>query len=230
MTSRYAIYFAPEPDSAFEQAGSLCLGRNARTGWSDEPLPVAGIPKARLQVINAPPRRYGFHGTLKAPFHLNDQFIEANLVEAIDRLASQIDAFALPPLAVKCLGNFIALVPQQESSDLRNLAERCVSDLDAFRAPMTDSDRARRNPDRLTLQQRNNLDRWGYPYVFDEFRFHMTLSGPVEVGEASKLIEAYRIVLEPVLNMLIQADAITLFVQKEPDQPFSIKQRFPLKT
>jgi hypothetical protein len=29
-------------------------------------------------------------------------------------------------------------------------------------------------------RQRNYLDRWGYPYVMEEFRFHMTLTGRLD--------------------------------------------------
>jgi hypothetical protein len=31
----------------------------------------------------------------------------------------------------------------------------------------------------LNQSQVANLDRWGYPYLFADFRFHMTLTGKV---------------------------------------------------
>ena len=31
----------------------------------------------------------------------------------------------------------------------------------------------------MNAAERQNLVQWGYPYVFDEFRFHMTLTGRV---------------------------------------------------
>jgi len=230
MTSRYAIYFAPEPDSPFEQAGAICLGRNARTGWSGAALAVDGIPAKRMQTISAAPRRYGFHGTLKAPFRLTENYLKATLVEAVDHLASQTEPFDMPQLSVSQLGTFIALKPERDSNALRNLADRCVSVLDPFRAPMTEEDRARRKPEMLTDLQRTNLDRWGYPYVYDEFRFHMTLTGPVDSDEAPILINAYQAVFEPILSKPVLADSITLFEQKEPDQPFVIRKRYPFRS
>ncbi|MEQ9487827.1 MAG: DUF1045 domain-containing protein [Alphaproteobacteria bacterium] len=226
MTSRYAIYFTPEPDSAFEQAGATCLGRNARTGWSGAPLHVPGIPPARMQVITAAPRRYGFHGTLKAPFHLAETYIDASLMEAVAHLATQLAPFDMPPLTVAELGSFIALKPQADSDALRNLADTCVTTFDPLRAPMTPEDRARRQPDKLTAGQRENLDRWGYPYVFDEFRFHMTLTGPVQPEESKPLMDAYREVFDSVLAEPVSIDCITVFEQKQPDQPFSVRQSF----
>lgn len=227
MTSRYAIYFAPEPDSAFEQAGAACLGRNARTGWSGDPPLVPGIPPARMQVITAAPRRYGFHGTLKAPFHLAETYIETSLTEALAHLAAQLVPFEMPRLTIAELGNFIALKPQDDSDALRTLADTCVTTFDPLRAPMTQEDRMRRQPEKLTAGQRGNLDRWGYPYVFDDFRFHMTLTGPVEPEESEPLMNAYRQVFDPVLAEPVSVDCITVFEQKEPDQPFTVRQRFP---
>lgn len=228
MTSRYALYFTPEPDSPFELAGATCLGRNARTGWSGPPFSVNGIPANRMLTLSAAPRRYGFHGTLKAPFRLAENHLEASLIEVTAHLASLAEPFVMPPLCVSRLGNFIALTLQADCDALRDLADRCVSMLDPLRAEITPEDRARRKPDQLSDQQRANLDCWGYPYVFDEFRFHMTLTGPIDTAEAPALINAYRLLFKPVLENPISVDAITLFQQKEPDQPFHIRQRFPL--
>lgn len=230
MTFRYALYFTPEPDSPFELAGAICLGRNARTGRSGAPLSIDGIPTNRMLLITAAPRRYGFHGTLKAPFRLAADHLEASLIEATAHLASLIEPFEMPQLSVRQLGNFITLKPEADSDALRNLADRCVAMLDPLRAEMTPEDRARRKPDQLSDQQRNNLDRWGYPYVFEEFRFHMTLAGPVDAAEAPVLIDAYRLLFEPVLANPISVNTITVFQQNEPDQPFHIRQRFSLQT
>lgn len=227
MSSRYALYFTPEPDSAFERAGATCLGRNPRTGWSGEPLSVPGIDAARMRTITKAPRRYGFHGTLKAPFRLAPDYIVANLMEAVSRLADGLSPFAMPPLSVAQLGDFIALKPQHDSDALRDLADACVAALDPLREPMTQGDRERRQPDKLTAGQRSNLDRWGYPYVFEEFRFHMTLTGPVEPKEADVLIPAYQNVFNPVFVEPVPVNFITVFEQKEPDQPFIIRKRFP---
>ena len=40
----------------------------------------------------------------------------------------------------------------------------------------------------VTERQASNLDRWGYPYVFDDFRFHMTLTGPLTADDRGRAL------------------------------------------
>ena len=79
------------------------------------------------------------------------------------------------------LGGFAAVVPAVASPAIDELAAKCTTIFDAFRAPMTAQERARRVASGLNHGQIANLDRWGYPYVFSDFRFHMTLTGRVDM-------------------------------------------------
>ena len=47
----------------------------------------------------------------------------------------------------------------------------------AYRAPLSAADRERRIKAKLSPRQIELMDQWGYPYVLDEYRFHMTLTG-----------------------------------------------------
>jgi Protein of unknown function (DUF1045) len=67
-----------------------------------------------------------------------------------------------------------------------------VTLFDAFRAPMSAAERARRVASGLSPGQLNHLDRWGYPYLFDEFRFHMTLTGRVRAGHRPAVLAGLR--------------------------------------
>jgi hypothetical protein len=40
----------------------------------------------------------------------------------------------------------------------------------------------------LTEGQIRNLERWGHPYVFDDFRFHMTLTGPIAADRRPAIV------------------------------------------
>ena len=82
----------------------------------------------------------------------------------------------IPQLSLARLDGFFALVPGAEAADLYALADDVVTGFDGFRAPATEAEIARRNPAALTSRQRELLDAWGYPYVLDEFRFHLTLT------------------------------------------------------
>lgn len=171
MYSRYAIYHCPS-DADFAAFGADWLGWDVETG-SDRPVPEAH------EAVVARPRKYGFHATMKAPFRLVEGETFDRLRGAVAELAGAQKAVRLEALEVQRLGRFLALVPSQASADLQALGFACVEQLDGFRAAMTETERARRKPERLSAAQREMLERWGYPYVGEEFRFHMTLTGPL---------------------------------------------------
>ncbi|WP_299739643.1 DUF1045 domain-containing protein [uncultured Roseobacter sp.] len=167
--SRYGIYFTPRP-GAFADAGAAWLGWDIARGRT------IGAPEDE---ITARPRKYGFHGTLKPPFRLaQGQSVEA-LMSALDQLSQALRPVALDGLTLTQLGSFLALTPVGDTRALAGMAACVVRDLDAFRAPPTDAELARRKQSRLTELQEENLRQWGYPYVMEAFKFHMTLTGPL---------------------------------------------------
>lgn len=173
-TPRYAIYYAPSPDSALHRFGSTLLGYDAVSG-DELRFPDGVAPDWRE--VTEDPRKYGFHATLKAPTALADGRSEAELLDACAAFAGRARRIPLIEPVVDAISGFIAVIPAKLSDELQQLAADCVTEFDAFRAPLTQEDRARRRPERLTERQRDYLDRWGYPYVMEEFRFHMTLTG-----------------------------------------------------
>jgi putative phosphonate metabolism protein len=176
---RYAIYYAPAFDSDLWRFGSSTIGYDAADDVESPPRPVADIDPATWTALTGEPRRYGFHATLKAPFALAEGMTEGALETALAGFAGACECFTLPGLEVRALSRFVALVPKVRSSALDTLAAECVKVFDPFRAPLTEADRARRLKAPLTPHQLAHLERWGYPHVFDDFRFHMTLTGPL---------------------------------------------------
>ena len=81
------------------------------------------------------PRRYGFHATLKAPFHLVDGVEERELLSALMHFASSMDPVEIPKLQIACLDGFFALVPTEPLDNLNQLANDVVVAFDRFRAP-----------------------------------------------------------------------------------------------
>jgi len=103
MPARYAIYYAPKPDSPLDRFGAAWLGRSAHTGAAVDRTAVPGIEPRRLHELTAEPRRYGFHGTLKPPFALREGTTAADLVEAARAFAAVRAPFLLPPLRLAAL-------------------------------------------------------------------------------------------------------------------------------
>jgi putative phosphonate metabolism protein len=175
--ARYAIYFVPAAQMDLYRFGCSILGYDCYTG-SDIGL-LDGLDRefANWREITQEPRRYGFHATLKAPFRLPPSCSEAALTDAFDKFTKLDHPVAHIELEITAIGDFIAIVPRRPTPALDALANQCTTSFDAFRAPMTAKERARRTASHLSPSQMQNLDRWGYPFVFEDFRFHMTLTG-----------------------------------------------------
>jgi Protein of unknown function (DUF1045) len=175
--TRYAIYFVPAAESALYRFGSSILGYDCYSG-KDVPLPDEFAPDAALwRGLRQEPRRYGFHATLKAPFHLLPSCTEAQLTSAFVSFAALGHRVVRVAPEVALISGFAAIVPRQPSAAVAALADTCTTMFDAFRAPMSARERARRVAADLSQSQMHNLERWGYPYLFRDYRFHMTLTG-----------------------------------------------------
>lgn len=221
MNPRYAIYFSPAKNSAWWSFGANWLGRDEHDNTVLPQPAVAGIGLAELQAITAEPRRYGFHATLKAPFHLSDGHNEADLVARLGRLAQTLTPIALGPLQLCTLGNFVALLPVEPPAGLHTLAARCVTDLDDLRAPLSELDLARRRSAGLDARGSELLALHGYPHVLERFRFHMTLTGPVDSATAQRVCQA---LADQPARLNAQAplalDRLCLFVEQGRGTPF----------
>jgi putative phosphonate metabolism protein len=225
---RYALYFSPAATHPLTRAAAAWLGRDAFTNES-HPLPKVGQWTAdELAALTADPRRYGFHATLKAPFALAPGRTEAELVAAFEQFASRTATFEVPEVIVGQLGRFFALVPSAVYPQLQDFAASVVDAFDMFRAPLSDADIARRKPDTLTASERANLDRWGYPYVGEDFRFHMTLTGQVEPRLAPVMREALEQHFAAFHRAPLAIDSLALFVEPERGAPFHVHRWLPL--
>jgi len=165
--------------------------------------------------VTADPRKYGFHGTLKAPMALAPGRTEAELVAACAAFAGKARPMPSIRPVVDSISGFIAVIPTEPVGALQQLAADCVREFDDFRAPMTAEDRARRRPDKLTERQRDYLDRWGYPYVMEEFRFHMTLTGRLDAERRGPILEMLRARFAALDLETLAIDRIALFKQDD---------------
>tara|TARA_B100000949_G_scaffold201195_1_gene189135 strand:+ start:4092 stop:4787 length:696 start_codon:yes stop_codon:yes gene_type:complete len=224
---RYAIYHAPKPETDFARRADAWLGRDPFSGEPVEQPAMPGFTAEEFTAVTAEPRRYGFHGTLKAPFKLADGATEANLIAELASFTASREPVKVGEMKAKTLHGFVALVPVGEGDALGGFADEVVRHFDRFRAPLSPEDRARRNPSVLSERQRDQLDRWGYPYIFEDFGFHLTLSRRLDPERAETLRAAAADYFAPVLEGPLFVDALTLFIEKAPGSPFIVLQRFP---
>ncbi|NRP22135.1 hypothetical protein LPJGGPFB_05394 [Ensifer adhaerens] len=227
-TVRYAIYFAPPADDRLSQTAARWLGRDAFTGETSEFPALADLDADTRHALTADPRRYGFHGTLKAPFALADGRSEAELVAAFEAFAADLEPFEIPELTLHQLGPFFALVSATHCEPLQNLAAQAVQYFEPFRAPLSATDMARRNPEKLPERQREYLKKWGYPYVFEEFQFHLTLTGPVPTETAKTMRAVLESTFADHIGDPLDVTSVALFVEPHRGAPFLVHSLLPL--
>lgn len=220
---RYAVYYTPSQDDALTRAATAWLGRCAFTGEVLPPRATATMSAAEIAYHTAAARRYGFHATMMAPFTLADTESECALVDALDTVCRTLPPVSVPRLVLRRLDGFFALMPEVQGPDLAALAGDVVTAFDRFRAPLGDSERKRRAASDLTPSQLRNLMRWGYPYIFDDFRFHMTLSGRVDHADAARVQRAIEDHFGPLLDAPRVLGSLALFLEPEPGAPFIVR-------
>lgn len=225
---RFALYYAPRPETALARFGRSWLGTDPESGLIEDTDPLPGWTRAAHSDLTAAPRRYALHGTLKPPFRVADGLSPDDLLEAADALAKQCAPISLPPPRIRALGQFLALCPSEPDPRLNALAAVCVQTLDRFRAPPSDAELAKRRAASLTPHQEDMLERWGYPYVFDEFRFHVTLTGPVEPARHPGLIDGLSYRLTDVLSEPFEIRDLCVFGEPSDGSPFRLVRRLAL--
>jgi hypothetical protein len=209
----------------------------ARFGWgwlgrrSDNPalatLPQVGLDPARQAAAVADARRYGFHATLKPPFRLNKDFDRQDLYEVARLFANERRSFVEPPFVLAELQGFLAIRPSRRSPAIAILADDCVRHFDRFRAAPTDQERSKRLAQHLSERQKQYVDVWGYPYVFEEYRFHMTLSCRLDEAERAVFRQILQQAAEAALAEPVSFRSLCLFEQASAEAPFVLKARFP---
>ena len=228
---RYAVYFVPVPDSDLYRFGSAVLQYDCYSGEPVQPPhEFASVANDWLKVTEEP-RRYGFHATLKAPFHLSSSCSEAQLVSAFRSFA----AFVRGPIAInpvlQMLGGFVAVLPDRPSPAVDALVADCTAIFDAFRAPMSAQERARRVASGLNPSQTENLHRWGYAYLFSDFHFHMTLTGKIGTRQRDSILATLRAVFERMCGSSdVVIDRLALVKQESAKVAFRVLSHAPLRS
>lgn len=226
MSARYAIYFAPPPGSALATFGADWLGRDCADSTPHTQPAVDGMTPERLAEITASPRYYGFHATLKPPFALADGRDEAGLVAAVEAFVRSRTGFKAPRLQVAPLSGFTALVLSAPCPAMHDLAADCVRDFDDFRAPAGTAELAKRRAAGLSPRHEALLQAWGYPYVMDEFRFHMTLTERLSESDRALVMPALTPLAAPVTETPLAIDGIAIYRQPDRDSPFAMLDRY----
>ncbi|QLF68299.1 DUF1045 domain-containing protein [Peteryoungia desertarenae] len=225
---RYSICFTPPSGDPLSLAAASWLGRNVYSGLAAEHPGLRGLSVHEIAFHTALPRRVGFHATLKAPFRLSEGSSEQALLRELMHFAGTMEPVVLSGLSIGRIGDVYGLVLDRPCPSVDYLAASVVQAFDAYRAPLSEAEIERRNPDRLSAPQFSNLHRWGHPYVMDEFRFHMTLTGPLLARDFPRIEDALRSHFSPVLAEPVVINNLALFVEQGAGAPFVVHSLHPL--
>ncbi len=220
--NRHALYFAPA-SGAFACAAAAWLGWDAVLGAEVAQPAIVGLEEATRA-----PRKYGFHATFKAPFRLATGVCAADLADTGAQVAGRLAPVSLEAVSVARMGGFLALRPEGDERALQALCREIVAQFEPFRAPLTPQEIEKRRPETLTPRQRALLLEVGYPYVFEEFRFHMTLTGalpPETLARLQPLAEAY---FAPHLARPFRVDQLCHFGEDAAGR-FHLLAQYPLR-
>jgi Protein of unknown function (DUF1045) len=225
---RYALYVTLPPEAPLARFGAGALGYECEGGKVVAQTVPVGLDPAAVAAATAAPSRYGFHATIVAPFQLAPGATRSDLISALQSFAAACKPCAVGRLRLASLSRFIALVPSTPEPAISAFAADTLATFDEFRAPPSTADRQRRVAAGLSARQLALLDRWGYPYVLEEFRFHMTVAGPLPATDCERWVAAYQPAFAPLAHHALVVDALSLLCQEEPDAHFRLLQRQPL--
>jgi len=228
MSPRFAIYFVPPPNSRLATFGNAVLGYDCDRGAPVPQVPLSAIDADEMRQMTQSPAQYGFHATLKAPFRLRTGRSESDLRTALDAFCGNRRPVSIGRLVVEQMGAFFALRPAENTKSVDDLAADCLQAFDEFRAPPPVDECERRRTAGLTPRQDALLDRWGYPYVLDEFRFHLTLAGPLPEERRETWRKALREAFAALASESWEIDAVAMARQDGPKTPFRVVHRAKL--
>lgn len=222
---RVAIFIAPPEDHPWWEFGSRWLGRDVLSETPPPPLTIPAEARATVAVAATAPRRYGFHGTLVPPFALAPGTTIDGLCDAVQGVVRGREAFDVQ-LAIRELRGFMALVPDPPEPRLDRLAADLLHAVNRFRAPEPPEQQSKRDRPGLTPEERRMLQGWGYPYLLETFRFHMTLTGALDAETLPRILPILREALGTLPSRPLPVRDVCLFHQPSRDAPFRLRDRF----
>jgi hypothetical protein len=191
---RAALYWVPALDDPLFAAGTAWLGRDPETGASVPQPDIPGLPE-----LTRDARRYGLHATLRPPMRLATGWEE--FAEAAHAIAASGAPFPLPALELQDVGGFLALREATPCQALQRLADRCILGTERHRLRPGAEELARRRAAGLTPRQDALLEQYGYPYVLDEWFFHITLTCRLDAAEKARIWPRAAAHFAPVLRL-----------------------------
>jgi len=223
---RYAIYYTPQPGTPLAAFGRSWFGR-ANDGATLEAFSDAGLTgAATAKPLSASSRYSGLHAVFKAPFCLRDGMGPEALKARLISFAGRRKKVETGPLTLARAGRYLVLRPIKPTPALDWLAAQCVAAFDGFAE----------SPARATAQPGANLNdhrrlllkSFGDPHVLSEYRFYITLTGPLDPAHLERVAQALWPMLEEICASGVTVDGLSLFGEAGGRAPLRLMGRYRL--
>jgi hypothetical protein len=223
---RYAIYYTPLPGSPLAAFGRSWFGR-ANDGATLQAFSDAGLTGAAAPKPLAGSSRYsGLHAVFKAPFCLREGMGPDALKARLISFAARRKRVETGPLTLARAGRYLVLRPIQPTPALDWLAAQCVAAFDSFAEPAACA--TAQAGVTLNDHQRLLLKSFGDPHVLSEYRFYITLTGPLDPAHLERISQALWPMLEEICASGVTVDGLSLFGETGGRAPLRLIGRYRL--
>jgi hypothetical protein len=225
---RYAIYYTPQPGTPLAAFGRSWFGR-ANDGATLQAFSAAGLAGTLTPKPTMSPSGYaGLHSIFKAPFALRDGIGPDALKARLISFARRRRAVETGPLTLARAGRSLVLRPIDPKPALDWLAAQCLAAFDGFARPASSAEREPHQSPNLNDHQRVLLNSFGDPHVLSEYRFHVTLTGPLEGAHLERISQALWPMLEDICAKGVAVDGLSLFGEPRGGTPMRLIGRYRL--
>lgn len=226
--ARYAVYYTPQPGSALAAFGRSWFGR-ANDGVTLQAFSEAGFSGVGFVKIPAMPGRYtGLHALFKPPFALREGFGPDALRARLANFAARLKPVATGPLTLARSGRFLVLRPVEPTPALEWLAGECAGAFEDFTEPGTVDDRDACASPHLSDYQRQLLQSFAPKHGGSDYRFTITLAGPLDAAHLERVTQALWPVLEEICAEGVNVDGLSLFGDAGRRSPMRLLGRYRL--
>ena len=223
---RYAIYYTPQPGAPLATFGRSWFGR-ANDGATLQAFSDTGlVGLAAAKPISTPSRYSGLHAVFKAPFCLRDGMGLDALKARLISFASRRKQVETGPLTLARAGTYLVLRPIKPTPALDWLSAQCVAAFDGF----AESPPCTNVPQGVPLNdhQRLLLKSFGDPHVLSEYRFYITLTGPLDAAHLERVSQALWPMLEEICASGVTVDGLSLLGEAGGRAPLRLIGRYRL--
>ena len=225
---RYAIYYTPQPGTPLAAVGRSWFGR-ANDGVTLQAFSDAGLTGTGVAKPASTPSRYsGLHAVFKSPFYLRDGMGPDALKARLISFARRRKPVETGPLTLARAGRHLVLRPIEPTPALDWLAAQCVAAFDGFAEPSSGVEQDAQQSPHLNDHQRLLLKCFGDPHVLSEYRFSITLTGPLEGPHLERVTQALWPMLEEICASGVSVDGLSLFGEAEGRAPLRLIGRYRL--